>query len=367
MRRVLVTACGGPSALSFTRSLRDAGLKKDVQKRSRKYHIVGTDCDKYNIHRAEVDKTYLCPKATDAEYIPFLKHLIKKEKIEFLHSQPEIEAYTIGKHRDEILATGCKLFMPPQETLELLRDKSKSYKVWRRAGITVPDNIEIHGTDPLKQAFNKFGRDIWIRETIGAAGRGSLSRPSLAMAEAHINDRNMWGKTVAAAHLTKDTITWQSIWYEGQLVVAQGRKRLYWAFGNRSQSGVTGLTGTGVTVNDPKLDRLALKCIVAADSKPHGIFSVDFTYDKNGVPNPTEINISKFFTTHHFITKTGCNMPHILIQLAFGEYKGDFNIRNPCESGMHWIRGIDIIPVLLHEREIEEKEKVYQRTLKEIA
>ena len=360
MRRVLVTACGGPSSLSFTRSLRDAGLKR------RKYHIIGTDCDKYNIHRAEADKTYLCPRATDVEYIPFLKHLIKKERIEFLHSQPEIEAYTIGKHRDEILATGCKLFMPSQKTLELLRDKGKSYKVWRRAGITVPDNIEIHGADPLKQAFDKFGRDIWIRETIGAAGRGALSRPTFEMATAHINDRKMWGKTVAAAHLTKDTVTWQSIWCDGQLVVAQGRKRLYWAFANRSQSGVTGLTGTGVTISDPKLDRLAIKCIVAADVKPHGIFSVDFTYDKNGVPNPTEINISKFFTTHHFITKTGCNMPHILIQLAFGDYKGAVNIRNPCEPNMHWIRGIDVIPVLLHERDIETKVDKYVKMLEKV-
>jgi len=55
MKRILATACGGPSTLSFTRSLRNADPKKE------KYYIVGTDCDKYNIHRAEVDKSYLCP------------------------------------------------------------------------------------------------------------------------------------------------------------------------------------------------------------------------------------------------------------------------------------------------------------------
>lgn len=360
MKRILTTACGGPSTLSFTRSLRDADPKGE------EYYIVGTDCDKYNIHRAEVDKAYLCPKATEPEYIPFIKHLIKKEKIDFLHSQPEIEAFIIGKHRDEILATNCRLFMPPQETIELLRDKGKSAKVWKEAGIRVPEAIVIHNESDLKRAFSMFGQNIWIRETIGAAGKGSLSKPTYEMALAHINARNIWGKTIAAEYLTSDTITWQSIWHNGKLVVAQGRKRLYWAFGNRTQSGVTGLTGTGVTISDPELDKLAIKCITVADPKPHGIFSVDFTYDKDGVPNPTEINISKFFTTHHFITRTGCNMPEILVELAFDEYRGPFNILNPCKTDMYWIRGIDVLPKLLYKADIEKAVREFDDIIKKL-
>jgi len=255
--------------------------------------------------------------------------------------------------------------MPNQETIELLRDKNSSYKVWSKAGITVPKNITINEKNDLKMAFDKFGKEIWIRETIGAAGKGSLSRSTFEEALAHIESRNMWGHTVAAQHLgdSQNTVTWQSIWINGELVVAQGRRRLYWAFANRAQSGVTGLTGTGVTTNDPKLDELAILCIKSADKKPHGIFSVDFTYDYNSVPNPTEINIAKFFTTHHFITKTGCNMPDILVRLAFGEYDGPYGLLNPCENEMYWIRGIDIIPVLKHHYEIEEKVNEYKEII----
>ena len=67
MKRILATACGGPSTISFTRSLRDADPEKE------KYFIIGTDCNKYSIQRAEVDKTCICPAATEAEYIPFIK------------------------------------------------------------------------------------------------------------------------------------------------------------------------------------------------------------------------------------------------------------------------------------------------------
>ena len=52
-KNVLITACGGPSSLSFIRSLLDADPDR------KKYYIVGTDCNKFNIHRTCVDKAYL--------------------------------------------------------------------------------------------------------------------------------------------------------------------------------------------------------------------------------------------------------------------------------------------------------------------
>lgn len=360
MIKVLITACGGPSSLSFSRSLRDADPNEE------KYFLIGTDSDKYNIHRAECNKTFLCPKASDPEYISFIIEIIRRESIDVLHSQPEIEAYIIGKNRDRILATGCKLFMPEQAIIELLRDKGKSYHLWKNAGIKVPENIELHSEIDLKKAFDQFGKDIWIRETVGAAGKGALSRPTYETALHQLNTNNSWGHAVAAEHLTSRTVTWQSIWYKGELVVAQGRERLYWAFGNRAQSGVTGLTGTGVTISDKTVDELSKKCVLAATKKPHGIYSVDFTYDQQGVPNPTEINIAKFFTTHHFITMAGCNMPDIFIKLALGIYTGSMGIINPCKNDMYWIRGIDVLPILLSKKDIDEKVYEYNKLLKNI-
>lgn len=184
------------------------------------------------------------------------------------------------------------------------------------------------------------------------------------MAKAWINMRNSWGNTVAAEHLEKRTTTWQSLWHNGKLVIGQGRERLYWEAGNRAQSGVTGITGTGKTIRDKKLANLAIRCIKAVDPKPNGIFSVDFTYDKKDVPNPTEINIGKFFTTHHFLSRTGANMPKILLELALGEYKGKYNIIDPCKTEMYWIRGVDKFPTLVSAKEVAAKEKEFLRLLR---
>lgn len=360
MKTVLATAAGGPSTLSFTRSLRDADPKRD------RYRIIGTDSDPYNIHRAEVDRAFICPQATDPAYIPFLLRIIKKERVDFLHSQPEIEAFTIGENRSAVMSAGCNLFLPKQKTIRILRDKWESYRVWRDAGIKVPENIFLHSETDLKLAYEKFGNSIWIRETVGAAGKGSLSKPSFETALAHLEKSNAWGHAVAAEHLTRETVTWQSIWHSGQLVVAQARRRLNWAFGNRAQSGVTGLTGVGETLSDSELNFLARRCILSIDNKPQGIFSVDFTYDQEGVPNPTEINIGKFFTTHHFLTRAGCNMPDILVQLAFGEYAGEYGNSSPCPDGMLWIRGIDIVPVLITSQEFHAKQEEFRQLMYEL-
>ena len=82
-------------------------------------------------------------------------------------------------------------------------------------------------------------------------------------------------------------------------------------------------------------DWLPLKAVSA---KPHGIFGVDMTYDKNGVPNPTEINISRFFTTVLFFTEAGLNMPEIFKDIVlyneFPRLKKKINPLVPKKPGI---------------------------------
>lgn len=342
MKRILVTASGGAPAHGFVRSLRDA---------PEPFYIIGCDCNEYTLQRSETDEKILIPRATDKYYIPFLKKIIREKKVEFIHCQPDIEVGVISKYRNEI---GTLTFLPNQNTVDILRNKAESFRYWKEAGLKVPETILINNENDLREAFNRFGNNIWLREIEGAAGRGSLSSPSYGLATEWIEIRKGWGRYTAAESLMSETITWMSIYNNGDLVVAQGRKRLYWEFSDRVQSGVTGITGTGMTVSDPLLDKIAQKAIFAIDSSPNGIFSVDLTYNRDGIPNPTEINIGKFFTTHYFFTKAGLNMPYIYVKLAFGEPPPEIGKKlNPLQEGMLWIRGMDREPVLTSLEEIE--------------
>jgi carbamoyl-phosphate synthase large subunit len=79
------------------------------------------------------------------------------------------------------------------------------------------------------------------------------------------------------------------------------------------------------------------------------------TYNNNGIPIPTEINIGRFFTTHYFFTKAGLNMPYIYIKESFNEeYEKVENKVNPLPDGLVWIRGMDFEPIFTNIDKINE-------------
>jgi hypothetical protein len=335
LKRILITSAGGSPATNFVRSLRKA---------PEKFCLIGVDCNKYSLQRAETDEKYLIPKANEPDYIKILNEIIKETNAEFIHTQNDSEIKYISKFRDQLK---INKFIPSKDTISICINKFESQKKWVAAGIKQPKAMSIENTDHLKQAFETLGKRIWIRNVTGAAGRGSLLVDKFDMAKSWIDFHNGWGEFVAAEYLSPQSITWQSIWKEGELIVAQGRKRLYWEFADRAASGITGITGTGVTVDDSRIDEIAKKTIYAIDKKPHGIFSVDLTYDCNGIPNPTEINIARFFTTHYFFTEAGLNMPYIYVKLAYGEdYPKPIRKINPLKSDLAWVRGMDFLPIL---------------------
>lgn len=356
-KKILITGAGGTPSTNFVRSLNES---------PEKFYFIGVDSNEYYLQRAETHQKYLCPLANDKKYIPFIQYIINKEKPDFIYSQPDQEIFEISKNRDKI---ECRYFLPSHTTIEICQDKFKSYDFWKKMGIDVPNTIILNNKEDLKFAFINFGPELWIRAINSpGGGKGSLKTDNIDMAISWINYHNGWNNFVASECLSPNSITWQSIWKNGNLVVAQTRKRLYWEFSNRAISGVTGITGTGITISNKDIDQLALKTIFAIDEKPNGIFSVDFTYSKNNELNPTEINIGRFFTTHLFFTRLGLNMPYIFIKKAFNEpcTLPDKRI-NPLPDNYCWIRGMDFQPVLCQYDDIIQNKQTYEMILHELS
>ena len=356
MKRVLVTGAGGTPSKNFIQSLREA---------PESFHLIGVDADKYYLCRAETDEKFLVPHANDNLYLDVLIDILGETKAEFIHAQPDAEVFVISKNRNKL---GVLSFLPIHKTVEICQSKLESYIMWKKAGLKVPETIKINNEEDLKKAFVKLGKPLWIRAIYSSgAGRGSLRVDKYHMAKAWIDFYDGWGNFIASEYLSLQTVTWMSIWKDGELLIAQGRKRLYWELASRAPSGVTGITGAGVTVSDPTVDEIAQGAIFAIDKNPSGIFSVDMTYDANAVPNPTEINIGRFFTTHYFFTKAGLNMPYIYVKLAYGEKPPKIEKRiNPLPPDLCWIRGVDFIPNLTTTEQISKHEEEYKIRISKI-
>jgi carbamoyl-phosphate synthase large subunit len=350
LKRILITGAGGSPSTNFVRSLRLAPEPFD---------LVGTDADEFLLMRAETDSRYLVPLASDPAYLEVLNDIIDEERVDLVHAQNDAEVRFLSDHRAEVHA---RTFLPSAETVLICQDKFLSYERWHAAGLTVPETMVVHSEADLRRAFGDFGGHLWLRDSTGAGGRGALPVHDLDTARSWLDLRQGWGSYTASELLEPETITWMSIWRNGVLVLAQGRKRLYWELSKVSQSGVTGATGAAITVSDPQVDEIAMAAVLAIDPEPDALFGVDLTYDRSGIPNPTEINIGRFFTTHLFFTELGVNMPYVFVKLACDEPLPEIPQKlNPAKPGMVWIRGMDFEPVLVPMSDIESQREDLER------
>ena len=346
MKTMALTGTGGAASIGFTRSIRDSG---------KKIRVVGTDANLINLPFSEADVNYIIPRANEPDYLEKLNGIIDAEGAEFIHAQPDPEVNFISKNRDKIKA---KTLLPSHDAVEICQNKFKSYEAWSKAGIVLPKTIFINSEDDLKKAFTEIQTPFWIRAVKGAGGRGSFIVKEYEQAKVWIDHWKGWGNFVASELLPGRLLTWQSLWYEGELVCAQGRERLSWGLAQTAITGVTGMTGVARNVSIPELDEISEKAIHAAEKqKPHGIYGVDLKCNTDGVPCPTEINIGRFFTTIHFFTKAGLNMPSMLLDLAEGNVPSLPKKLNPIEGEFFWIRTVDAKPAFLTREQLRQTSK----------
>lgn len=350
MKKILIAGAGGAPSEGVINSLLLCNKGDEV---------IGMGSEPTDLVLSAATRKYYVPYADASNYREELLKILVHEKPDLIHFQNDLEVYHASLIRDDIEAAGTSLFMPRHEVIETCVDKYKTYLRLKEAGIKVPVNRMINDEKDLKNAFEELKDDqgkIWLRtSSIGAGGKGSLPTDDFEFARRWINRFKGWGEFAAAQMLTADSVTWLSIWHEGVLVIAQTRIRKGWTHGNRTLSGVTGVTKVGQTFSDPVIDQISINTIKAVDDKPHGIYAVDMTYDKQGVPNPTEINISRFFTTVLFFTKAGINFPKIFKDIIlYNEFPEKLGIINPLPDGLMWLRGMDTQPMLTTEKDILE-------------
>lgn len=351
MKKILIAGAGGAPSEGVINSLLNLNPNEE---------IIGMGSEPTDLVLSNAIRKYIVPYADTSQYKEELIKILKIEKPNLIHFQNDLEIYYASMIREKIHAEGVLTFMPPHDVIDTCVHKYKTYEKLSAANIKVPKNMLINNENDLAASFNALGDDkgmIWLRSSaIGAGGKGALPTSNFDFAKHWISHFDGWGNFCAAQMLTSKTVTWLSIWFKGELIVAQTRFRRGWVHGNRTISGVTGVTKVGQTHSDSIVDDIAIQSIKSIAEEPHGIFGVDMTYDKEGIPNPTEINISRFFTTILFFTKAGLNMPAIFKDIIlYNKFPKLRRKINPLPDGLLWLRGMDTQPRLVTAEQIEKE------------
>lgn len=350
MSKILIMGAGSAQSNGVVNCLLDVDGSEE---------IIGAGCEPNDLIFCRTQKKYLLPHSLHKDYKEKLLLLLNKERPDFIHFQHDQELIIASGFREEILATGTKLFIPSHEDIDTCVYKYKSYLKFKNTGLKVPENIILNNEDDLKDAFKKLttkNKKIWLRQmSIGGGGKGSVATDDFNFAKEWISHNKGWKDFIAAEILTPDSATFVSIWHNGELVVGQGRIRKSWS--GRSVSGVTGVTKVGKISNDDHVVDIAIKSINSVSKKPHGIFGVDMTYDHQGILNPTEINIGRFFTTIEFFKQVGLNMPQILKDIAiYNKFPNLSKKINPLnDESLMWLRTMDAKPLLISEEEMKKQ------------
>ncbi|MFZ2455622.1 MAG: hypothetical protein WAX07_04015 [Candidatus Altiarchaeia archaeon] len=338
MKNILLIGCGGSAGYNFIESLRLS---------AEEYRIVGTDINREHLELSNCDVKYLVPRNSDPDYVPTINRIIAKEKISFVHIQPDPEVAFWSRNRDKIDAP---MLLPSKDAIEICHDKMRCNAVLESRNVPVPQSHHITSKESIAELFKllkKRNDKIWVRAIRGAGSRASLPVTSFEHAEMWMDYWNKMKGTryedfMLAEFLPGREYAFQSVWHKGELVTSQGRERKEYVFGSIMPSGQSSSPSIAVTVNNKEVNENATNAILAVDEKPEGIYCVDMKENTEGVPCITEINIGRFFTTCDFFSRAGCNMPDYFIKLGLGEQLPPLKKYDPLPAGIYWLRIIDM-------------------------
>lgn len=336
----MCTGAGGPAGINFTQSLRVA---------PEKMFLVGTEANEYFVHLAATDTIHRVPLAKEAGYIDKLNEIIKKENVEFLHAQPDVEVEVVSENREKLCAP---VYLPSKAAVKACQDKLESAKVWQKKNVPVAKTTQIRSDADIDRAFAEFGSPIWVRARHGAGGKGSTPADNKETALNWIRywkARNVDWEFIAQEHLPGRNIAFHSLWKDGELVTSMARERLEYIYAYLAPSGITGTPAVQRTVHNDAVNKAGTDAVLSIDPNFSGIASVDLKENASGVPCVTEINPGRMFTTSFFFSFAskllrkdfGANIPYLYTKLAFKETIPTLPKYNALPADVYWIRHMD--------------------------
>lgn len=352
VNRLLLAGAGGGGSNNLVRAIRRIGGA---------HVLVGTNSDPYALSRSLADQNYLIAHSSDEErYLETLERVINEHGIELVIPTNDTELGVISRHRDRLSAS---MWLPEPAAVEICQDKARFATVMHEHGVPSPRGRVVEDLDALDDLFDWFGHPpmLWIRLRRGTGSRGTLPVATAEQARFWIK---YWVEARQVAvddfvlndYLPGREFAWQSLWCDGDLVIAKTCERVEYLFGANTPSGTMSTPRVARLVREPAVDAVARRAVLAVSAKATGVFSLDIKEDRDGQPHVTEINAGRFFRISPIFNFSGSyNMAQLLLALAAGrrpEVPEQSQLAD-FEEETFWICDIEDVPSVLTRTELE--------------
>jgi len=273
--RILITSAGGPAAVGVIKSIRDL---------QDSHYIVATDINEMSVGFHKANKGYIVPPANDKNFLPKIKEIIEKEKIDLIlpTSNMEIDQF-------EQLSNITTVFMSDSKTIKLCNDKWEFYN-------KVKDDFDVPYT--------------WQDNDI--KWNGCFARPRYELGGSrgtfHCKDIHQYMSTYNSdvEYIYSDYLSGQEYTID---VLCDMEKPLVSVVRKRLQT-KAGISTQGQIVRDEHIESECKR--LCEFLKLKGPVCIQMKEDKNGVPNFVEVN-PRFGGGTYFTTLAGVNFVEIII------------------------------------------------------
>ena len=293
-KTILLTGAGGPAPFGMITVLRDWG-----------YRIIAVDMLSDTPAFFFADAAYVVPAGNSNEFIPVLRYICQKEKVNAIVSVVDEElSAVLDLEKDDI-----QVIQPQKNFVDLCLNKYKCMKKLKQEGLSAPETWKVHEV-PHDALYPLF-----IKPNVARGSRGIGKVYSKREFDTFINDSNYEeNDLIVQPYYDGEEFTVSVIvWRDGEVQAVVPKKIIR----------KVGVTQFAVTRKNKKIESLCLK--IQKKLKANGPFNVQLRLDKYGTPRPFEIN-PRFSTSITLTMAAGVDeLGGILSQALFGRDSHQFS------------------------------------------
>ncbi|KAA3641007.1 MAG: ATP-grasp domain-containing protein [Bacteroidetes bacterium] len=293
MINVLVTTAGSASGVNCITALKSQE-ELDV-------NIIASDFSEYGAGLHLADSYFTTPPfSNEKEYIRKVVKICEDEKVDVVLPVFSNDVYIFSKYEYELKSSGLKFFIPPFETVNLLRDKWLAYKFYQKNEIPTPKTHKFDQKKPVEFP-------IFVKPIIGSGSKKSFLIKTQ-------NELDFYWKSLKSGKFIFQTYIGAPE-FTVDILIGNHNKILGLVARQRLKT-KNGLAIVSRTVDSKVITPLVERLITKIDLK--GPLNLQYFLLPNQEPMVIEINTRFAAGGLPLTIKSGINLPLETIKLALG-------------------------------------------------